>query len=106
MMDFVAWGTTLFLIGFFAFVQIYCSVKSRRGHVKRVDAGSLDHFALLPRSVLVQLENGTEIQAQASACLLCMGRFSQGDQVQVFENNGKYTLGLPFLPCHFGKRRG
>ena len=105
MIDFVAWGTTLFLICFFAFVQIYCSVKSHRGHIKKVDANSIDPFDLLPRSVSVRLENGKVIQAQASACVLCMGRFNQGDRVQVFENEGKYTIGLPFLPCHPGKCR-
>jgi hypothetical protein len=105
MENFVAWGTTLFLLGFFAFVQIYCSIKSRRGHIKRVEAGSMDQFDILPRSVTVQLEDGKEIQAQASACILCMGRFSQGDRVQVLEHNGKYTIGLPFLPCIPGKCR-
>ncbi len=105
MADFVAWGTTLFLIGFFAFVQIYCSVKSRHGRIKHVEASSIDQFDLLPRSVSVQLESGEEVQAQASACILCMGRFSQGDRVQVLENKGKYTIGLPFLPCHPGKCR-
>jgi hypothetical protein len=105
MADFITLGTTLFLIGFFAFAQIYCSVKSHRGHIKQVNANSIDQFDLLPRSVSVHLENGKEIQAQASACILCMGRFSQGDRVRVFENKGKYTLGLPFLPCHPGKCR-
>jgi hypothetical protein len=105
MADFVTWGTTLFLIGFFVFVQIYWSVMSHRGHIKQAGASSIDRFDLLPRSISVQLENGKEIQAQASACTLCMGRFSQGDRVQVLENKGQYTIGLSFLPCHPGKCR-
>ncbi len=105
MVDFVAWGTTLFLIGFFAFVQVYCLVKSHRGRIQQVDASPMDQFDLLPHSVFVQLENGEKVQAQASACVLCMGRFNQGDRVHVLENNGQYTIGLPFVPCHRGKRR-
>lgn len=105
MADFVTWGTALFLIGFFVFVHIYWSVMSHRGHIKEVGASSIDRFDLMPCSVSVKLENGKEIQAQASACVLCMGRFSQDDPVQVFENKGQYTIVLPFLPCHSGKCR-
>jgi hypothetical protein len=103
--DLITWGTTFFLIAFFVFVQVYCSLKSHRGRIKKIEAGSIDQFDLLPRSVSVQLENGMEIQAQASACVLCMGHFSQGDPVQVSEIKGKYTIGLPFLPCRTGKCR-
>lgn len=91
------WFTLLFLIAFYFTIEIYQVRKRQEGRIISFYDFPLPLGGLLGTRARVELGNGKIVDADISACNLCMGRFEVGDCVSLCRGSDGYVVSLPLL---------
>ena len=91
------WFTLFFLIAFYFSIEIYQVRKRQEGRIISFHDSPLPLGGLLGTRARVELGNGETVDADISACNLCMGRFEVGDCVYLCRGGDGYVVSLPLL---------
>jgi hypothetical protein len=96
MHDQIVFYTFIALIIFFIAVEIYRARHYIKGEVVHIYPSLLGIENSISGQMKVRLRDGSEVEAEAFKCTLCLGDFSIGDEVYLTYAKEKYQINLPF----------
>ena len=96
MHDLIVFYTFIGLIIFFVAVEIYRTKHYIKGNVIFIYPAPLGVENLISSQMKIRLNDGTEVDAEAFRCTMCLGNFNLGDEVYLTRAKGKYQINLPF----------
>ena len=88
--------TFIALIIFFLALEIYKLKFYIRGTIVEFCSSKIGIDDLICSQLIVKLEDGQTVKAEAERCTMCMGQFSIGDEVRLIKSNNRYVVHLPF----------
>lgn len=89
--------TALFLVSFFAYAGVAASRRNVSGRFRGLKEDLSPAAGMLMRTAVVDLPDGSTVEAELSSCVLCQGRFRPGDTVNVRRVGRGYQLSIPMF---------
>ena len=96
MYDLITFYTFVALILFFISAEIYRAKHYIKAVIIDIYSSPLGIQNALSTQMKVRLTNGSEVEAEAFMCTVCLGDFCIGDEVFLSRIKGKYQINLPF----------
>jgi hypothetical protein len=86
------WITALILVVAYVTLEIYHGLSRRSGTIVRFIDQPLPLASLVGCRVEVELENGRQVQAEASGCVLCQNSIGPGAKVFLVRNKNGWLV--------------
>jgi hypothetical protein len=89
--------TAVFLFAGWLALEIALHRRVLRGTVVGIRAPRLPLAELIVSDLIVRLDDGREVDAQASGCVQCQARFAAGSRVALLRRGDGYIVTVPWL---------
>ena len=95
--DIVLGMTTIFLVCFFLITELARQRGRLSGKIVAFSRENLPFQGIGGGKMLVEMEDGKKVWAEASGCVLCQGNFKLGDSVKLVPASDGYRILIPFF---------